>query len=61
MSNTSMTPAEIATPNVTGLRANLPEPAGVKVYNQNPGSVNSTNPAGGYVGPKSFAKQTPSG
>jgi hypothetical protein len=51
------TPKEIASANVPGLKPNADIPAGVKVERQPEGTINSTNPAGGYVDPKIYTSK----
>jgi hypothetical protein len=58
---TNMSTREIAVPSVPGLMPNHPQVEGVKTYRQNPGSANSNNEAGGYVGPESFKDTQPKG
>ena len=54
--NTGMSPADIAIPPKPAA-TNQPHVADVKMYNRDPGAVNSANQgAGGYVDPKRLAK-----
>jgi hypothetical protein len=50
-----MTPEEIATPAVSGLRTRLDVHKGTPaVHHQDEGAINSANPAGGYVSSEKF-------
>jgi hypothetical protein len=57
---TNLSPSEIATAQVAGLRTHHDHPAGVKIYNRDGASITSPNKgAGGYVDPLSFEHATP--